>query len=73
MKGAALAGIALIAIGIIGFAVGHIGFTTKEKVVDLGPLEITADKKHDLPIPDILAGLALAAGLVIVFASSRKA
>jgi hypothetical protein len=73
MKGIAGIGIALIILGVVGFAVGHIDFTTKEKVVDIGPLEITADKKHDIAIPDIAAGIALAAGLPLVFVGARKA
>lgn len=73
MKGIAIAGIALIIVGVIGFSVGHIGVTTKEKVVDLGPLEVTKSEKHSPPIPDIAAGLALAAGLVLVVVGSRKA
>jgi hypothetical protein len=73
MKGIAIAGIALILFGVVGFAVGHIGVTTKEKVIDLGPLEVTKDEKHGFAIPDVAAGLALAAGLVLVVAGTRKA
>ena len=73
MKGIALAGIVLMVLGVVGFGAGHMGFTTKEKVVDLGPIEITADKKHDLPTPDIFAGIALVAGLVLVVMGTRKA
>lgn len=73
MKGIALAGIALILFGVIGFAVGHIGITTKETVLDIGPLEVNKEEKHGFAIPDVAAGLALAAGLVLVVAGSRKA
>lgn len=73
MKGIAIAGIALIILGIAGFAVGGISFTTKEKAVDLGPIEITKEEKHSLPIPQIAAGIAVAAGIALVVAGSRKA
>lgn len=73
MKGIALAGAVLIVLGIAGFAAGGISFTTKEKAVDLGPIEITTEKKHDLPIPQIAAGIAVAAGIALVVAGSRKA
>ena len=73
MKGISIVGIALIVLGIAGFAVGHISYTTKEKVIDLGPIEATAEKKHNVAIPDIAAALALAAGVALVFAGTKKA
>ena len=60
-------------IGIIGFAVGGISFTTKETKLDLGPIEVQAEEEHRLPIPAIAAGLAIAAGIVLVVIGSRKA
>jgi hypothetical protein len=73
MKGLAIVGIVLIILGGVGLAVGRISYTTKEKVLDLGPIEATADKKHEIAIPDIAAAIALAAGLILVFAGARKA
>ncbi len=73
MKPMALVGIVLLVIGIIGLAAGSISFTNKEKVVDLGPIEITADKKHTLPLPQLASGAAIVAGIVLLFAGARKA
>jgi hypothetical protein len=42
-------------------------------VVDLGPIEASADKKESVPIPPILAGLALVGGVVLLVAGSRRA
>jgi hypothetical protein len=72
MKSTALIGAILIALGVVGFAVGHIGFTTREKVVDFGPIQVSADKEHSIAIPDIAAAIALLAGLGLVLAG-RKA
>lgn len=72
MKTTALVGIILIVIGVVGFAVGHISYTTKEKALDLGPIEVTADKKHNIAIPDVAAALALIAGVGLVLAGSRS-
>jgi hypothetical protein len=49
-----------------------ITYTTREKVVDLGPLKITADKEKSIPLPPILGALALAGGVVLVIAGARK-
>ena len=46
MKSTLIAGIILIALGVAGLGAGYVSYTTKEKVIDLGPIDITADKKH---------------------------
>lgn len=68
-----LIGVFLIVLGLVGFAVGHIDFTAREKVIDLGPVEATADKKRSIAIPDVAAATALLAGLGLVLAGQRRA
>jgi hypothetical protein len=65
-------GIILIVIGVIALALQGISYTTKEKVVDLGPVEATADNEHYIPLPPVLGGLALVGGVVLVIAGSRR-
>ena len=72
MKPATIIGILLIVVGIVGFALGGFSFTQKEKVLDVGPIEATAEDKETVPIPPILAGLALVGGVVLVAASARR-
>jgi uncharacterized membrane protein HdeD (DUF308 family) len=67
-----LVGIALIALGVIALAYQGITYTTREKVVDLGPLKVTAQKERTIPLPPILGALALAGGIVLVVAATRK-
>jgi uncharacterized membrane protein len=67
-----LVGIALIVLGVIALAYQGITYTTREKVVDLGPLEVTAQKEKTIPLPPILGGVALAGGIVLVVAAARK-
>lgn len=73
MKGMSVVGIVLVLIGVIGFAYGRLSYTTDKKVLDIGSLHVTAAEEHSLPIPDIAAGIALVAGLVLVVMGSRKA
>ena len=63
----------LIILGIAGLAFGGFSFTHKEKVLDLGPIEASADKKESLPIPPILGALAIVGGVVLVATSARRA
>ena len=73
MKPGMIVGILLIVLGVVGFALGGFSFTQKEKVLDVGPIEATAEDKETVPIPPLLAGHALVGGVVLVAASARRA
>jgi uncharacterized membrane protein len=72
VKTATLLGIVLIVLGVLALVYQGFTYTTREKVVDLGPLKITADKEKSIPLPPILGALALAGGVVLVFVGVRK-
>jgi hypothetical protein len=67
-----LLAIALIAIGIIAFAYQGISYTSRDNVVDLGPLHVTAERSHTLPLPPIVGAITLAGGLALLFMDGRK-
>jgi drug/metabolite transporter (DMT)-like permease len=73
MKPGTIVGIVLILLGVLGLALGGFSFTHKEKVLDLGPIEATADDKETVPIPPILGVLAVVGGVVLVATSARRA
>jgi hypothetical protein len=73
MRPGAIVGILLIILGIVGLAWGGFSFTRKEKVVDLGPIEATADKKESVPVPPILGALAIVGGVVHLASGARRA
>jgi hypothetical protein len=72
MRGTMLLAVLLIVGGIAGLAVPYFTYTTKERVVDVGPIEIDADKTKQVNIPQIAAIGALVAGLALLFASKRS-
>ena len=72
MKTYTLIGIILIVIGIIAFAYQGITYTTREKVVDIGPIHMTAEKTKTFPLPPIVGGLALLGGIVLLVAGNKK-
>lgn len=72
MRLVTVVGILLIVLGVVGLALGGFSFTRKEKVVDIGPIEATADKKESLPVPPLLGALAIVGGVVLVAAGSRR-
>jgi hypothetical protein len=73
MKGLMLVGVLLIVAGLAGLTWPVISYTRTEKVVDIGPVEVTADKTRHVPVPPLVGGLAVAAGLILVLSSRRHA
>lgn len=66
-----LIGVVLIVLGIVALAWGGISWTQKETVVDAGPLEIQAEDRETIPLPPVLGGLALAAGVLLLVVPAR--
>jgi len=66
-----LIGILLIVFGVVALAVGGINYTTREKVIDLGPIQATAEKHHSIPLSPIAGIAALAGGIALVVVGSR--
>jgi hypothetical protein len=65
--------IILIALGIAALAYQGITYTTREKVVDIGPIHMTAEKTKTIPLPPILGAIALVGGIVLLVGGSKKA
>jgi uncharacterized membrane protein len=65
-------GFVLIVIGIIMIAYNSFNYVTTEKVVDLGPLKINAEKNHPIQWSPILGGVILIGGVVIVVLGRKK-
>ena len=65
-------GILLIVLGVIALAYGGISYTREEKVLDIGPLEATAERRETIPLPPVLGALALVGGIVLMIAGSRR-
>ncbi len=71
MKPIAIVGVVLIVLGLVALAYQGITYTTKEKVVDIGPLKVETEREKTVPLPPILGGVAVVAGLVLVIVGAR--
>jgi hypothetical protein len=71
MKTATLLGVLLIVFGIGALAYQGFSYKSEEKILDIGPIEATAETTKTVPLPPIVGGLALVGGVVIVIAGSR--
>lgn len=71
MKAPTLAGIVLIVLAVIAFSYQGITYTKREKVLDIGPIEATAEKQETIPLPPILGAAALIGGVALIFVGSK--
>ena len=65
-------GLILIVLGVLGLVYGGITYTRNRTAVDLGPLEVNVEEKESIPVPPLLGGLAVAAGVVVLVLGGRK-
>jgi hypothetical protein len=67
-----LAGIVLVVVGVLALAYGGFSYTKREKIVDIGPIEATAETQERVPLPPIIGGAALIGGIVLLVVAGRK-
>ena len=72
MRTTNIVGILLIVLGVIALAYQGITYTTREKVIDLGPIKATKETEKTIPLPPILGGAALVGGVVLLIAGARS-
>jgi hypothetical protein len=66
-----MVGVVLIVLGLVGVIWGGVSWTHKERVVDLGPVEINKDTRESVPLPPIAGAVLLIAGIAVVVGSKR--
>jgi hypothetical protein len=72
MKNTALAGVLLVLLGVAALAYQGITYTSRETVLDIGPLHATAERQKTLPLPPVLGVLAVAGGVALLVIGLRK-
>ena len=63
----------LIVFGILSLGYQGISYVTREKVVDLGPVEVTKEHRKTVVLPPILGAVAVAGGIALLLSNSRRA
>jgi hypothetical protein len=72
MSGRTLMGVALIVLGILALAYQGFSYTVPKKAVDVGPVHVTKDEKHSIPIPPIVGTLAVIGGIAVLLTGREK-
>ncbi len=65
-------GVILIIAGLAMLILGSVTYTKKEKVIDAGPIEISADKQKTLNWPPYFGGVLTVAGIVLLVTARGK-
>jgi hypothetical protein len=65
-------GAVLIILGLVGILWGGFSYTTQKKVIDLGPIQATREKTHEVPVPPIAGAVSLIAGIAFLAAGKRS-
>lgn len=73
MRGLAWVGVLLVVLGIAALAIRGFTYTTKEKVLDVGPIHATADKEHNVYIYPAAGIAAIVIGGALVVFGRRRA
>ncbi len=66
MSARTVIGIALLILGIVALAYQGFTYSVPKKAVDLGPIQVTRQERHTVPIPPILGALALIGGIAVL-------
>ena len=72
MKPIVLIGIVLIVLGVVAFAYQGITYTSREKILDIGPIQATHETRKTIALSPILGGIALAGGIVLVAIGAKN-
>ena len=72
MNSMKLLAIFLILLAIVAFTYQGISYRTRESVVDLGPLHVSTEKSHTLPLPPVVGAIALLGGIGLLVVEGKK-
>ena len=65
-------GIVLVVLGVLGLVAGGFSWTRNKTIVDAGPIKLTANERESLPIPPLVGGVLLVAGVALMLKGKGK-
>jgi hypothetical protein len=72
MRATGIIGVILIVLGALGLVYQGFSYTSKEEILDIGPIEASVESEERVGIPLWVSGLVLAVGVVLVVSDRRK-
>ena len=68
-----IAGLILLILGGLGLLYGGVTYTSRDTVLDIGPIHATAEREHTVPVAPIAGAVLLIAGAALLVTSRRTA
>jgi len=65
-------GIVFVVLGALALGYGGFTYVTRDKVVDAGPVQVTAEKQKTVWIPPVVGGIAVVTGLILIATGGRR-
>jgi hypothetical protein len=72
MKSTAMIGVFLVLLGVAALVYQGITYTTRETVLDLGPIQATKQTTKTMPLPPLLGGMALLGGVFLIVLGAKR-
>jgi uncharacterized membrane protein len=72
MRAITIVGIVLIVIGVVMLVYQGVTYTTREKVLEVGPVEVRKETQKTIPLPPLVGGVALVGGIILVIMGARR-
>ena len=72
MNRTVIIGVVLILLGVAALAYQGFTYTSRETVVDIGPVHATAEREKTVPIPPLVGLAAVAGGIALLVTGMRK-
>jgi len=72
MKPMTMLGVVLILLGVVALVYQGVTYTSRDTVIDIGPLHATADRQKTLPRTPVLGIAALAGGVALLVTGVRQ-
>jgi hypothetical protein len=67
-----LIGIVLIVLGVVALALGGISYTDRDKVLDIGPIEATTERRETIPLSPFVGIGSIVGGIALVAIGARS-
>ncbi len=72
MKSTAMIGVFLVLLGVAALVYQGFTYTTRETVLDLGPIQATKETTKTMPLPPLLGGMALLGGAFLIVLGAKR-
>jgi hypothetical protein len=72
MRPVAIVGVVLIILGLVALVYQGVTYTSRETVIDIGPVHATADRQKTVLVPPVLGIVTVVGGVALLVTGVRK-